>query len=75
MAQQDECAELTWDQLDLVILGQIMANITLDDVGRKSGHTPVSRTRSYVAFYHHGYRICRDTFLQLHGIGNTVLYT
>ena len=51
MAQQDECAELTWDQLDLVILGQIMANITLDDVG-KSGHTPVSRTRSYVAFYY-----------------------
>ena len=69
---QDQCNSLTKDELDLVLLGQIMANIScLDVVGPRSKHAPSPRQRSRIlVFYHHGAKICRDTFLMLHGVGN-----
>ena len=58
------------DSLDNVVLGQIMAGLINDStVGRRSDHTPCPRQRSN----HHGHRICKTTFLQLHGIGKCVL--
>lgn len=69
-AIQDQCVSLTRDELDLVILGQIMANIYLEDtVGERTRHAIVQRQRSRMAFFHHGRKICRATFLKLHGIG------
>ena len=65
----DMCSELSREQLDYSILAQIMANIRMDGVGARSNRGTVERHRSNVAFYHHGLRICKATFLQLHGIG------
>lgn len=68
-ATMDQCAQLTKEQLDLIVLGQIMANIRTDDVGLRSRRSSSERQCANVPFYHHGVRVCRDTFLQLHGIG------
>ncbi len=66
----DQCVGMKREELDLVILAQIMANISMDeDVGPKSKHLHVPRHRSRITFFHHGHRICRTTFLKLHGIG------
>ncbi len=72
---RDQCAVLTRHELDLVILGQIMGNIFNEDaVGIRSRHALTPRQRSRVVFYHHGFRICKRTFLQLHGVGKNNKY-
>jgi hypothetical protein len=69
-AKRDHCLSLTKQELDLVVLGQIMANIhTSSVVGPRYKNAPSPRQRSRVDFYHHGQRICKVTFLILHGIG------
>ena len=63
-----QCAELTRDELDLVILGQISALLSNNDT--INGHRPSApRQRSAMAFYHCGIKVCRVTFQKLHGIG------
>ena len=68
----ERCAELTHDELDLVLLGQLMANIHLSEVvGPQSNHAASPRQVARVDFYHHGRKFCRSTFLMLHGIGKS----
>ena len=72
-----QCRELTRNELDLVLLGQISALLSSDlDTNAKK---PFPRKRSNMAFYHGGVRICRITFQKLHGIGtipvNTCMHT
>ena len=64
---QDQCMEKTKELLDNVILGHIEAHDEV--VGSRSKHALTPRQRSNMHFYHHGLRICRATFLELHGIG------
>ena len=61
-----QMAELTHDELDLVVLGQVMAGCFS---GETSSHRGQERGKSYTVFYHQGVRICQKTFLFLHGIG------
>lgn len=65
-----QCRELSRDELDLVLLGQIAALLAnnSDTIAPK----PLPRQRSSMAFYHGGVQICRKTFQKLHGIGITV---
>jgi hypothetical protein len=71
-ATRDDCREMKKEELDLVVLGQIMAFIhTSGTVGTQSRHTPSPRQRSRVEFAHNGRTICKVTFLMLHGIVNT----
>lgn len=74
---RDEANELTRDELDMVLLGQIMAFVCVDTVvGPSHKHAPTQRQRAVVkTFYHLGKAICRDTFLALHGIGNNAITT
>ena len=61
---------LTRDELDLVLLGQIMALLSNDaETGAKSKKAPTTRQRSAMLFHHGGRRICGKTFQKLHGIG------
>ena len=73
----DDCAALTHDELDLVILAQIMAHISKGEVvGPDCKHAPTARKRTRVKEFHHeGVEICKKTFLILHGIGNDHLLT
>ena len=61
---------LTRDELDMVLLGQLMALLSNDSVtGPKSSKAPTPRQRSAMLFHHGGWRICGKTFQKLHGIG------
>ncbi len=72
---RDQCSTLTKDELDLVLLGQIMASIHVSNVvGPTHKHAPTPRKRSRAQFYHHGRPICKVTFLMLHGIGIVPYY-
>ena len=70
--KRDEANSLSREELDMVVLGQIMAFISMDNVvGPSHKHAPHQRQITRVkTFFHHGRKICRDTFLALHGIGN-----
>ena len=65
-----QCRELSRDELDLVILGQIAA--LLAHTSNTIAPKPLPRQRSSMAFYHGGVQICRKTFQKLHGIGIAV---
>ena len=63
------CAELTWGELNMSIMGQLMAltycqPTTINSTRHR--HNPKKRERNTTAFQHHGRR---KTFLVLHGIG------
>ena len=66
-----QCADLTRQELNLVLLGQIMA--TLSDgpytADAKHRHPATDRKLTSMAFYHAGQCICGRTFQWLHGIG------
>ena len=63
-----QCSELTRNELDLVLLGQISALLSSDPDTAANNQ----RKRSNMAFYHGGARICRITFQKLHGIGTMI---
>ena len=71
MRRRDEHLQLTRDQLDMVVLANIMAGICVEDVvGPSHNHAATQRQRTRVKFFYHlGKKICRSTFLVLHGIG------
>ena len=66
-----QCAELTRVELDMVLMGQIMANLSNDPEtsSSKFRHTPTQRKLSSMAFFHGGHQVCGRTFRKLHGIG------
>ena len=55
--------ELTHDELDLVVMGQVMAGCYS---GETSAHRLQERGKTYTVFHHQGARICKKTFLFLH---------
>jgi hypothetical protein len=57
-------ADLTNDELDIVVMRQVMAGCFSAETFRKQ-----ERSRSYTLFHHSGTRICQKTFLFLHTIG------
>ena len=59
-------AELTHDELDLVVMGQVMAGCFCAET---SSHRGQERGKSYTMFHHNSMRICQKTFLFLRGIG------
>ena len=60
---------LTHEQLDLVILGSIMATIRKDDVSH-GRHKPAKRQKTMMMYMHHGHHLCARTYNFLHGIGS-----
>ena len=66
-----DCRELERKELDLVIMAEIMAGIHDKEVttSQEYGHGYQQRKLTSVSHYHRGHRICRNTFLKLHGIG------
>ena len=63
-------AEMSHDELDLFVMGQIMAHCYQSTT--LQGHhctSPEERKGTYGQFYHYGQRVCQRTFLFLHNIG------
>lgn len=62
--------EMSHDELDLIVMGQIMAHCYQS--ATLQGHhssSPEVRKTTYGQFYHLGHRVCQQTFLFLHNIG------
>ena len=63
-----QCAELSRNELDFVLLGQIAALLSTST--QTASHRPsTDRKRTTMSFHHAGQKICRKTFQVLHGIG------
>ena len=68
-------SELTTTELDLVLMGQLMANSnTSDVVVTESRHSATSRKKAYTTFFHQGKRVCVAMFRFLHRIGKKRLF-
>ena len=64
-----QAALLTGDQLDMVILGGVMAGMNKGDDIYHGRHKPAKRQRIYTEHIHNGHAVCAVTFGFLHGIG------
>ena len=64
-----QAAFLTHEQLDLVILGSVMATIHTDDSILHGRHKPAKRQKTMMTFMHHGHHLCSTTYNFLHGLG------
>ena len=67
-AMHDECRELTHDQLDLIIKGQLRALTQHDEITQKSKAKNTERIRSSTQFRIGGHRVCIKTFCFVHAI-------
>ena len=66
-----QCYDLTHSELDMVLLGQLMASTnTSEKVVVESGHLEAERKRAYTTFYHAGKVVCGKTFRFLHTVGS-----
>ena len=67
---RSSCWALSHTDLDMVVLGQIMATSCWSDVTDASyGHTPRPRKHNYMKYFHQGKSICSTMFRFLHTIG------
>ena len=69
-SQRSQCASLSKDELDMLILGQLAALSHFELNPKYSLLTP---KRVHTTYYHLRKQVCRTTFLFLHGIGRTRL--
>ena len=65
-----ECNELSRVELDMALLGQIMASSnSADGVVVTSKHKAAERKKAYSSFRYHGQPICTKMFRFLHAVG------
>ena len=72
LATRANAAELSWNELNMTVMGQVMALTSTTSTTTFKGrhyHQPKERKLTHTSFYHQGLAICRKTFLFLHGIG------
>ena len=62
----DECRQLTHDELDMVVMGQLRALCHSDPVTQKTKAKNTERRRSTTLYRFGGHRVCQKTFCFLH---------
>ena len=66
-----QAAFLSHEQLDLVIMGSVMATINSDESCRPwHRHKPPKRQKTMMTYIHHGHNLCKKTYSFLHDVGN-----
>ena len=65
---RDECRQLTREQLDVVVMGQLRALCHRDPLTQKNKARHSERKRTCTSYHFQGYHVCRDTFVFLHTI-------
>ena len=63
---RDECRQLTREQLDVVVMGQLRALCQTNPMTQKSKARNSERKRTSTPYRFKGHRVCRDTFVFLH---------
>ena len=71
LAARDECRQLTREQMDMVVMGQLCALCHRDPQTQKSKTRNTDRKRTTTLFRYGGYRVCQKVFLFLHSLSNT----
>ncbi len=65
-----DCFELTREELDMVLLGQVHAFMNASETcGDDHKHKEAMRERSTMVYIHSGVQVCSYVFLFLHGVG------
>ena len=65
-----QCYELSHSELDMVLLGQLVASTNSSDgVVTMSGHLKQERRKQYTIYHHAGKTVCGKTFRFLHTVG------
>ena len=65
-----QCLQLSCNELDMVLLGQLIASTnTSDKVVQESRHLEKERERTYSTYNHADKPVCAKTFLFLHTVG------
>ena len=69
------CTELSRKELNLVIIGQVMAfTNSSESLATGSNHREVTRQRSKLKYCHHGQLVCERIFRFLHAIGPSSVF-
>ena len=64
------CLELSRSELDMVLLGQMMASMNFSNtIGTESRHAETTRQRPRTFHSHQGKAVCAQTFRFLHTVG------
>ena len=63
---RDECRQLTREQLDMVVMGQLHAVCQSNPMTQKSKARNSERKLTSTPYRFQGHRVCRDTFVFLH---------
>ena len=63
---RDECRQLTREQLDMVVMGQLHALCHRDPLTQENKAQNSERKRTFTPYHFQGHRVCRDTFVFLH---------
>ena len=70
-AARDECHQLTRDQLDMVVMGQLRALCQSDSLTQKTKAKNTARQCTNTQYRYGGHRVCQMTFLFLHAMSVT----
>ena len=71
-----QCHELTRENLDMALLGQLMASLNISDsVVTESCHAETPRHRSRANYSHQGRPVCIAMFRTLHDVGKSCTHT
>ena len=69
-SMRTQCLKLSRNELDMVLLGQLIASTnTSDNIALESHHRNKERQRAYTTYYHAGKVVCARMFLFLHAVG------
>ena len=63
---RDECRQLTREQLDMVVMGQLHALCHRDPLTQKNKAQNSERKRTLTPYHFQGHCVCRDTFVFQH---------
>ena len=66
---RSQCQQLSWGELDMLIMGKLVAFGNTGDKSIEWRHAPTPRTRIHYSYHHQGKIVCLKTFLFLHAIG------
>jgi len=65
------CTELSWAELNMAVSGQL--RVQTSDPELSHSYHAKEWEKYTTAYHHHGCRVCRNTFLFLHGVGSCCL--
>ena len=65
------CSELTRSELDMVVMGQLMAGMNDDSSTNPHSRNREDRQRASYTLHHQGKQVCEKMFRFLHSIGDT----